>query len=428
MKQVFATLVAFLFMSVSFAQSGTYSELVFKNPVLVSGTAGQDGAVYKFSNVATGIDATITIAGRSSTAVVLNHIDTTGIGWDKAFQPQFGIPGIVSANQDWWMDFDLRFYAAGTANRKKLDNFKATAIDVDGDGLSIQEYVQMNRTASVALCSPLTYLTTQTPVNTNCVYDDPGYNKTGTDQRFLGPVRNYNNIDTLGTPVMATFSFTNKDMIAFRYGAKSGYYSSNAGERLNSLWFKAFNLAAPSTLPIHFTGFTATYNKKEVSLNWSAYSDETMGVFVVERSTDGINFQALAKQTATPGTDSYSYNDAQLSATAPVVYYRIQGKEKSGEVNYSGIKVIRLSKEAAVTVSLYPNPVQKTANLTLPAAWQGQPVTVNIYNASGVEVQRKTITAASQTEALDFGNLSKGFYVVKATCNGQWSEGRIVKN
>ena len=427
MKQVFTTLVVLFTLSVScFAQSTT-SELVFKNPVLVSGTAGKDGAVYKFSNVTTGVDATIKIADRSNNAVVVSDIDVDDMGWDKAFQPKLGISGNVSSYQNWWMDFELRFYVAGTSTRKKLSSFKATAIDLDGDGLSVQEYLQMNNTTTVAL-SPVSYLTTQTTSNLGCTYDNIEYNKAGTDLKFMGSIRNYGKIDTLGTQVMATFSFTDKDMIAFRYGAKSGYYGSDAGERLNSLWFRAFNLTVPSRLPIFLTGFTATYNKKKVNLNWSAYSDETMGAFVVERSIDGINFQTLAQRPATFGNDAYEYSDEQFPATASIVYYRIQSREKSGEVKYSEIKVIRLTKETAATISLYPNPVQKTANLTLPAAWQSQPVTVSIYNASGAEVQRKTITAASQTEALDLGTLPKGFYVVKAACNGQWSEERIVKN
>src|SRR5512141_691470 len=72
-------------------------ELVFQNPTLISGTAGQDGAIYKFANVASGIDATIKIVGRSSNSVVLSTIDSTGIGWSKAFQPVVGIKGSVSA-------------------------------------------------------------------------------------------------------------------------------------------------------------------------------------------------------------------------------------------------------------------------------------------------------------------------------------------
>jgi hypothetical protein len=430
MKQVFTALVAFLLLSASsFAQTqtGSYSELVFQNPVLVSGMAGKDGAVYKFSNVASGVDATVTIVGRSSSAVVLTNIDTAGIGWNKAFQPQFGIPGNVPAYQNWWMDFEMRFYVAGTTTKKKMNSFNATAIDVDGDGVSIQEYLQMNKVKSVAYC-PVNYLTEQiaTSLTTNSSDEDDDDQK-GNDKKVLGPVQNFFNIDTAGTPVMSTYTYEKKDKISFRYGAKSGYIISNAGERLNSLWFKTFNLAAPAILPIRFYSFNAVYSKSKVTLNWAAQADENLGYFTVERSTDGSTFSAVGQLPAIIGNSSYSFNDESLPS-AGIVYYRIQSKEKSGETNFSSIKVIRLNKEAANTVSVYPNPVQRTANLTLPAAWQNQPVVINVYNSLGSEVQRKTIQSASQTEALDFSGLPKGFYVVKTQCNGQWSEERIVKN
>lgn len=429
MKQVFTALAVLFFLSAPcFAQSGaTVSELVFQNPVLVAGTAGQDGAVYKFSNVAAGIDATVTVAGRSGNAVVLTNIDVDDMGWHKAFQPQLGIPGNVPGNQDWWMDFEMRFYAAGTANKKTLGSFNATAIDVDGDGLSIQEYLQMNKLKSVAFC-PVNYLAEQGTASTSCAYDNVIGNTVGMDKKVMGPVMNFTNIDTLGTPVMATFTFEDKDMIAFRYGARSGAGISNAGERLNSLWFKAFSLTPPATLPIHFHSFTATYEKKKASLNWTAESDENAGWFTVERSTNGTTYQSIGRLAANFGKASYTFTDDNLPATAAIVYYRIQSREKSGETAYSSIKIIRLNKEAAAAISLYPNPVQKTANLTLPAAWQSQPVTLNVYSGSGIEVQRKAIPSAGQIEALDFGPLPKGFYVVKAHCNGQWSEERIVKN
>lgn len=430
MKQVFCALSALLISVLSFSQGNSnhvIPELVFQNPVLLSGTAGQNGAVYKFSNVAAGIDATVTIAARSSNAVVLTNIDVTETGWNKAFQPQFGIPGYVPTNQNWWMEFEMRFYKAGTTNKQKIKGFNVTAIDVDGDGVSIREYLQMNKTTSVAYCA-VNYLAPQAAGTNACTYDDVAENKTGTDRKVLGPVTNFTNIDTLGTPVMATFAYTDKDMISFRYGAQSGGVISNAGERLNSLWFKSFTLTPPSTLPIRFSAFTAMYDKKKAVLNWSAQTDENTGYFIVERSTDGVNFQAVSQLVATQGQASYSYNDEAVPSTGVVAYYRIKSVEKSGEANYTGIKLIRLNKEAAAKISVYPNPVQKTANITLPASWQNQQVTISIYNAAGTEVYKQSIKAASQTEGIDLGQLPKGFYVVKTLCNGQLSEERIIRN
>lgn len=434
MKQVhnFFLLLSFVCATVTgFAQSAGNNfipELVFQNPVLTSGAAGSDGAVYTFSNVATGIDATVKIKARSSDAVVLTSIDVADLGWMKAFQPQLGIAGNVPANQNWWMDFEMCFYKAGTTNKQKIKGFVVTAIDVDGDGVSIQEYVQMNKVKSVAY-GPVNYLINATTDACSVLTDATSDDEKGVDKKAVGPVMNYSNIDTAGTPVMATFTYEDKTMISFRYGARSGAVISNAGERLNSLWFKAFQLTPPSTLPISFYSFNASYDKKNVQLIWKANTDGIAGNFVVERSTDGTNFTGIADVTALYGTvATYQYKDDNAYSSTGIVYYRILSKEKSGEVKYSAVKLVRLSKDAVASLTVYPNPVQQQANLTLPYSWQGKAITVNIYNAAGMQLQTVHVGSASQTEALDFSRLSKGIYVVKVRCESEEAEQRIIKN
>ena len=430
MKQVVNVLVIlFLFSATSVAQSGNnyIPELVFQNPVLTSGMAGKDGAVYTFANVAKDIDATVTVKGRSSASVVLTNIDVENMGWKKAFQPQFGIPGNVPANQNWWMDFEIRFYKAGTTNKQKIKGFQVTALDVDGDGVSIQEYIQMNKVKTVAYC-PVNYLIDAVPSTLTSLYDNEGNNSNGVDKKAQGPVQNFTNIDTSATPVMATYTYEDKDMIYFRYGARSGAVISNAGERLNSLWFKAFSLAPPSLLPIVFYNFTASYDKRNANLNWTAQGDENSSHFVVERSSDGRNFQPISKVALSGGATTYSFTDANVTDASGLVYYRIQSVEKTGEVNYSSVKMIRLSKETAATLSVYPNPVQRAANLTLPAAWQTKTVNISIYNGAGMLVKAISVRSASQTETLDLSQLSRGIYVVKAQCSDEWAEQRILRN
>lgn len=433
MKRFFSVLaIISVFNAIAVAQSGSNNfipELVFQNPVLVSGVAGQDGAVYKFSNVATDIDATVKVRARSASNVVLTNIDVANMGWTKALQPQFGIQGNVPANQDWWMDFDVIFYKAGTTTRKKIKGFQVTAIDVDGDGVSIREYVQMNRVSAIAYC-PVNYLAPQAPMvlsNLAEILTDSDNNK-GSDKMSLGPVQNFYNIDTAGTPVMSTYTYEDKDMITFRYGAKSGAVISNAGERLNSLWFKAFSLTPPTLLPIVFYSFNAFYDKKNVNLNWSAQADDDFGTFAIERSVDGKNFEVVGQLAAKANRQNYTFSDAGVTSASGIVYYRIQSREKSGERNYSSIKLIRFNKEASASLAVYPNPVQRAANLTLPTSWQTKPVTVRIFNSAGMQVKNISLQAASQTESVDFSQLPAGMYVVKAQCQDQLAEQRVIKN
>lgn len=464
--------IVFLFLiltSTAFAQSGNSNEvipeLIFQNPVLISGTAGQDGAVYKFSNVATGIDATVKIIRRSGTSVTLTNIDVADMGWTKAFQPQVGIAGNVPANQDWWMEFQMKFLQAGTNNKKKINKFYVTSIDTDGDNYSIREYLQMEKIKSVSYCS-VTYLSELTPFTssaspagsqacgecakvsplvtcTNCngsginssstcgnckgsgkLHDEcdhawedgatlTGDNGQGINKLVYGPVMNFYNIDTAGTQVMATYNYEKKDVIRFKIGAKSGSGISNAGERLNSLWFKQFSLAPPTTLPIKLNSFTTSYDKKNVMLNWSTAMEANFSHYVVERSTDGKNYSEIAVVFAygnTTQTSNYQFKDVNVASTNNVVYYRLRFVEMSKESYYSEIRIIRLSKaNEGLELSTYPNPVVDALKVTFPNSWQNKQVMLEIYNANGTKLKSAEFKNASQTEMIQFSQFSRGF-------------------
>src|SRR5664279_2527950 len=97
-------------------------ELSFKKPVLKTGKGctgdGLDGAVYIFGNVGWGMDALVTILGRSSAMVTLSDADIQGpeqnsdggTGYDNAWQPGIQYSnGSAPAHQIWWMEFKISF-------------------------------------------------------------------------------------------------------------------------------------------------------------------------------------------------------------------------------------------------------------------------------------------------------------------------------
>src|SRR5690348_9282034 len=73
----------------SFAKGGG-GKLDFKNSKLETGQAGQDGAVYRFPQVTSDMDALVKIKARSNSLVYLANIDMSTSGFDKAWQPVVG--------------------------------------------------------------------------------------------------------------------------------------------------------------------------------------------------------------------------------------------------------------------------------------------------------------------------------------------------
>lgn len=420
-------LLVFLLLYLVNLKAQTVPELIFRNPVVVYGNAGADGTIYRFSNVATGIDAVVQILGRSGPQVVLSSIDSTGIGWDKAFQPILGIPGTVAANQEWWMEFRMFFYKAGTWQNKKVNKFFATGLDIDGDGQSVQEWVEMKRIKALII-SPTCVLTTNL---TASVFDLANYNNYGQDFRLIGPVTNFVNIDTSATAVMATYEYYSKDQIDFTIGGKTGALTSTAGVRLNSIWFKEFDLSAPA-LPVKLIDFVAQFDRNKVNLNWATADETGFSHFVIERSTDGKNFQDVGI-VFSAGSDNerqdYKLSDADIKNKNGLLYYRLKIVDVDKEITYSSIRIIRLGNEKdLMRIAVFPNPVTTELRITIPVAWQGQKIQLALINNLGQIVRVQKNTNASQTELIDVSELGKGIYFLKASTVNEVAEQRIIKN
>jgi hypothetical protein len=421
---------AFLFLLQTARAQSVIPEMIFQNPVLVSGTAGQNGAIYKFSNVATGIDARVKIVSRSASNVVLTNIDVANMGWTKAFQPQLGIPGNVAPNQEWWMEFEIRFVKTNTNESKRVNKFYITSIDNDGDGVSIREFIQMNKIKTHELC-PVSYLTNMNLLNLSSGDDDDDDNNVGYNKRFQGPVQNFYNIDTIGTQVMSTYTYEKKDKITVVIGGRSGTVVSNAGERLNSLWFKDFDLSTPSILPVKLNAFNVQYSSKDANLSWSTAGEVNFSHFVIERSMDGKNFTEAALVFGAGTTSqlmNYTYRDQNITSSTGVVYYRLRMVDISKEASYSETKVVRLAKNNALVLTAFPNPVVDELKITLPSAWQGKKVSFEVYNGAGTRIFSKEEVVAGQTESISFRNFARGAYIIKATSGSENLQERVIKN
>lgn len=452
---------------------GSAPELIFKNPVLKSGTANKQGAIYRFANVISGVDAEILLKRFSRSDIVMQDIDLSNLGWDKAFQPQFGLPGLVAPYQNWYVDFQIKFFKAGTNTSIIVPKVDMTALDVDGDGVSIREYAVFQNPSNV-IYSTASYLADKSagtlgqsftcplcnlpslviacPIcggdgktdmwnltdcvacnATGLVYSLCNHAFDGTNGDILqGPIQNFNNIDTAATQVMATYQYTEVNAIDFRYGAQSGAIASNgAGVRLNSLWFRQFSLAPPSVLPVKLNNFSAYLADKDVNLTWTA-NEENVSHYIIQRSMDGINFSDIAVVFANNNSSAstYKYKDANISSQTNIVYYRLEMVD-NGKANgtYSSIQAIRLGKETeALKMTVFPNPAKDQVRVALPNSWQGKTVILQLYNGNGAISQSMQIANAGQTQNMQLDKVSKGFYIIKAICNGEVAEQRIIKN
>ena len=426
-RSMLRTILPFVFLTASLTTSA--QELVFKDPQLESGSDKQDGAIYRFRNVITSggpnVDALVKINARSSGQVKLIDIDKDIHGHKKAFQPQvtYGDNNSPWGISDWWMEFEISFVNSANGSSAKVDSFRVTALDIDGNGDKINEWVSFydNKSYTLENNSILQALN---------LFDILGLLQIG--KKFSGPTTNYLDIDTAATSVMVTNMYQAKSAFRIRTGAHSTG-TSGAADRMYSFWFKSFTYQAPSTfhLPLVLTQFNATLNNKKVNLNWVTGMEKELSHFVIERSTNGVDY-VEAGRVAAKGTSNikidYNFLDNLNSGAKGLICYRLKMVDIDNQFQYSPVRVIRLNElKDDVTILAYPNPVTTELRVTLPQEWQEKKVSYGLYNANGQLVKQIVNNKSGQTEIMNVADIPTGIYIMKVNTGDQSAVQRIVK-
>ncbi len=146
--------------------------------------------------------------------------------------------------------------------------------------------------------------------------------------------------------------------------------------------------------------FDAQKTGKAVVLNWKVFSTGEGGQFVIERSTNGINFQPIGTKSipATQGTFSYGFED--YSYNSGKNYYRLKVMENYAPVKYSSV----VSVEGEALFTAYPTITSSQIFIRIP-----QVTTIAIYNSNGLLMKKVKLTSSQN---IDVSSLSKGSYQI----------------
>ena len=168
------------------------------------------------------------------------------------------------------------------------------------------------------------------------------------------------------------------------------------------------------------SSFTGQLNNgaHKVNLNWTTSSEMNASHFVVQRSTDGKNFDdqgIVFSQEGNSNSDRlYSFTDDISALNAGIVYYRLNMIDIDGNSKYSTIVVVRVASDREDTkLIVYPNPATSAVNITIPQSWQNKEVSYSIYNLNGNLVKSFTSSNAGQTQTLNIAGFAMGNYISK---------------
>ena len=187
----------------------------------------------------------------------------------------------------------------------------------------------------------------------------------------------------------------------------SNGFDARGGAVGSNVTFCAAN-SSTQPLPVTLTSFTATPRAEAVLLHWATASELNNKEFVLERSADGRQYQAL--QTL-PGrgtvltASTYAATDAQ--PLPGLSYYRLRQVDLNGTRSYS--PATSISRTTAL--SAYPNPTADVLTLDLRPLPAG-PCIVRLRSLPGQVVLAQTL-AGGQAQSLSLAALPAGIYLLE---------------
>jgi uncharacterized delta-60 repeat protein len=163
-----------------------------------------------------------------------------------------------------------------------------------------------------------------------------------------------------------------------------------------------------TTLPLRLLHFDVALKGLLATCSWQTTEEVNTSHFVIQRSSDGRNFEMIGNVQAKGNAlnNLYSYSDALSKAMCEncSFFYRLQMVDKDGNFTYSNIEKVKLNHLKLVTIA--PNPAKDFIYVTGSNA-----KILNIFDNSGRLITKRKINTVNQS--IDISTLPKGHYIIK---------------
>lgn len=181
-------------------------------------------------------------------------------------------------------------------------------------------------------------------------------------------------------------------------------------------------------LPVKFVGFNVSDQSGTLLIRWSTSLESGISHFIIEASTDGLNFDSIGSKNAnnTFSVNNYSFESASLRNYD---LFRVKAIEYSGAIIYSNVARLSLV-QGPKRLKFYPNPLTGT-QFTISGLTAEKGVLVRVFEISGREVisEYKDVFNGMVLLNLKFRPPPGIYYIyVTATNTRQWHGSVLVKN
>jgi hypothetical protein len=173
--------------------------------------------------------------------------------------------------------------------------------------------------------------------------------------------------------------------------------------------------------------FTATKRVDGAAmLTWSSLSEKDNLVYIIEHSSDGVNFTSIGEVPGLGDTETgFNYDFLHKEVPKGINYYRLRMFSTTGKQSYSQTRKIIIGHKKSV-LNIFPNPVMGVATLLIDAR-DGERVQVTVIDLSGREVKKQMLTIKGQTASLSLQELGRGLYsLLVIRDNGEYLKGKVM--
>ena len=186
----------------------------------------------------------------------------------------------------------------------------------------------------------------------------------------------------------------------------NGYYAETTVTGFSEFWINGGGQQQDHPLAAWLKNFAVADSNSNGLLNWSSWQEIGSVKYIIERSSDSLQFSNIGQVPSVPHLDSiqsYHFTDAQLLVGNN--YYRLVLYFQNGDSLISPVRMIFNGSPGSVEV--YPNPTSGDITIKTPSTCRE----IQIFDVLGRKLMEKT--GQGYIQQLSIVSFSPGVYFLK---------------
>jgi hypothetical protein len=169
--------------------------------------------------------------------------------------------------------------------------------------------------------------------------------------------------------------------------------------------------------------FNAVYIDRFVKANWTTASVARINNFIVEKSSDAINFEVVGTVLVRDSIGHFSYAFWDTDPLASLTWYRLKVINKDSSLELS--QPVLVGSDLAGKVIVFPNPAHNT--ITVAFEKTGNNAVLQLCNAAGQRIKGYQLPAGTTQITINVSGLAKGSYMIFLNSDGKKMIRRFIR-